>query len=56
VPDPAEAPLDEDDGEPVWIDHTDSLRTFRWMLTAALVLGGTLVLLVFLLIVFPESG
>jgi curved DNA-binding protein CbpA len=45
---PAEA-----EPEPAWVDLTHGLRTFRWMLTTALVLGGALVLLVFFLIVFP---
>lgn len=57
APPPAHASVQpDDDPEPTWVDLTHSLRTFRWALTAFLVLGGTLLLLIFFLIVFPQSG
>ena len=46
-------PTPEAEPEPAWVDLTDGLRTFRWMLTTVLVLGGALLLLVFVLVVFP---
>jgi curved DNA-binding protein CbpA len=54
APDPAPPPAAEP--EPVWVDHTRDLRTFRWILTFLLILGSTLFLLVLLFIIFPGTS
>jgi curved DNA-binding protein CbpA len=53
-PDPPPRPPAEP--EPVWVDHTRDLRTFRWIITLLLVLGSALFLLVLLFIIFPGTG
>jgi hypothetical protein len=49
-------PVDTDDEEPVWVDLTPQMHRFRRLLTMTLVLGGLFMLLVFWLIIWPETA
>ena len=49
-------PVEADDPEPVWVDLTPQMRQFRRLLTATLLLAGLFMLLVFWLIIWPESA
>jgi curved DNA-binding protein CbpA len=48
--------VEADDPEPNWVDLTPQMRQFRRLLTATLVLGGLFILLVFWLIIWPETA
>jgi curved DNA-binding protein CbpA len=48
--------LEADDPDPNWVDLTPQMRRFRRLLTMTLVLGAIFLLLVFWLIIWPETA
>lgn len=49
-------PVEVEEPEPGWVDLTPQIRRFRRLLTTTLVLGAIFLLLVFWLIIWPETA